>query len=71
MVNVIIHQYLITKLVIDYAQEHPQDESSPSYLTPFIGKNRDSHDIQWETYRSNLPILALCIAIWYLISPLV
>lgn len=37
-------------------------------MTPFIHKNRDSHDLQWETYRSNIPILVVCMVSWYFIS---
>ena len=49
---VIIHLFLITKLIVDYASQHEEfTHLSPSYLTDLIGKKRDSHDVQWETYR--------------------
>jgi hypothetical protein len=68
---VAVHLFIVTKMVIDYATAHPQPETSPSSLSPFIGRERDSHDVQWETYRSNLPILGLCMLAWWAISPLI
>jgi hypothetical protein len=62
---------MVTKMVIDYSGSHPQADTSPSALTAFIGRDRDSHDIQWETYRSNLPVLVACIAGWSILSGLI
>jgi hypothetical protein len=70
LVIIAIHLTLITKLIIDYAEQHPQT-TTPSFLTSLIGKERDSHDIQWETYRSNLPILASVILLWHFLSKLI
>lgn len=39
--------------------QHPPPEKnlSESFLTPYIHKLRDSHDEQWEGYRSNLALM--------------
>jgi hypothetical protein len=58
-------------MVIDFSTVHPQPDEAESYLTAFIGKERDAHDVQWETYRTNLPVLVACMAGWYLFSRLI
>jgi|LakMenEpi03Aug12_release.lakeMendotaPanAssembly.Ray.scaffolds.fasta_scaffold1040842_1 hypothetical protein len=58
----------MVKLVYEYTGEHETLGVSESYLTSIIGRKRDSHDIQWETYRSNLPILAVSIFGWWVVA---
>ena len=69
LVIVAIHLFLITWLLVDYADRNPQEHLADSYVSSYLYKKRDAHDTQWETYRTNLPVLMLAILIWKVVSP--
>lgn len=63
-----VHLTLVCNLVMNYSFTNPPETTETSYLSSLSGRGRDNHDIQWETYRTNLPILGIVMAIWHFTS---